>query len=571
MANGLGPPISTITGRPQIEEDIRRQRQLEGMGRVVRAYGEPILHPLQTLKAVDQEIGAHMRGQRSLEDTAMLGTQTGLGIVLPGAMTTKYTPNKLRIGKGEAIENMRKSWEELFDDPEYLADMIDKRHPRLKPSAKVDATKVARIISKEELEGTWIPAVKALPQEALDLVKDVLFRRDLSPDTRGQVTDGQRIIGLNPYPRTSSFKTPIHELVHVLQDHWKHPSRMGTAFTLPSNNPSVIRRQLRDVKRHLRTKLLDVMHTKTLEKKTDLKDKVAKWKEAHPNKELPEDYVKMEQEAYQLYRKSPREIDARAMATEIKKFYDKNNRGPTMNELMNMWDRHQVMLLKKFKKEAPELYKRYAKGWGEMQGYDKLVPTLTKKLKELEAGGPATSKPTQIEFSQVYGKDTPPWKRKEYFGKMTDMARSDGDAMAWARKATPKDLIELRQKMNASEALQKELKSKGDLQGYMDEASKHNLYRDQMNTYLKYRKDGPYKNVPDSLMGYAKDPLKQKGFGEHPSYKTIIKVKVKQPDGSFHIDEMDGKNVAHAMERARRNWEGATITQYSKSLKGKES
>jgi DNA repair protein RadC/GNAT superfamily N-acetyltransferase len=68
----------------------------------------------------------------------------------------------------------------------------------------------------------------------------------------------------------------------------------------------------------------------------------------------------------------------------------------------------------------------------------------------------------------------------------------------------------------------------------------------------------PYANVPDSLMGFGRNV--SKGFNES-KYPAVLEVTVKYPDGEAWGDAIKGMNKEHALERARRNWPGAEITQ----------
>ena len=61
-----------------------------------------------------------------------------------------------------------------------------------------------------------------------------------------------------------------------------------------------------------------------------------------------------------------------------------------------------------------------------------------------------------------------------------------------------------------------------------------------------------YRSAPDSLMGFGRN---QKGYDEQRYPKTVM-VRVRFGDDVFE-DEIKGMNKAHAMERARRNWEDA--------------
>lgn len=79
---------------------------------------------------------------------------------------------------------------------------------------------------------------------------------------------------------------------------------------------------------------------------------------------------------------------------------------------------------------------------------------------------------------------------------------------------------------------------------------------------LRLNSDGlnsprPYENVPDSLMGFRKDGTAQP-YAES-NYKHSQPVKVTFEGDAPFFDEVKGLNQAHALERARRNWEGATI------------
>jgi hypothetical protein len=69
-----------------------------------------------------------------------------------------------------------------------------------------------------------------------------------------------------------------------------------------------------------------------------------------------------------------------------------------------------------------------------------------------------------------------------------------------------------------------------------------------------YSGDAQYsiEDVPDNLMGFGRN---QKGYDEQRYPKTVT-VRVRFGDDVFE-DEIKGMNKAHAMERARRNWEDA--------------
>ncbi|HWB60936.1 MAG TPA: sigma-70 family RNA polymerase sigma factor, partial [Chthoniobacteraceae bacterium] len=68
-----------------------------------------------------------------------------------------------------------------------------------------------------------------------------------------------------------------------------------------------------------------------------------------------------------------------------------------------------------------------------------------------------------------------------------------------------------------------------------------------------------YSKVPDDLMGFAGDGNRQKGYDEQ-NYPHVQPVRVAYPDMEPWVDSVKGMNRAHALERARRNWEGAEIT-----------
>lgn len=67
-----------------------------------------------------------------------------------------------------------------------------------------------------------------------------------------------------------------------------------------------------------------------------------------------------------------------------------------------------------------------------------------------------------------------------------------------------------------------------------------------------------YENAPDSLMGFASDPSRQRGYGEQ-GYRFNQPVTVTLPTGETFTDEIMGLNAAHALERARRNWPDSTV------------
>jgi len=66
-----------------------------------------------------------------------------------------------------------------------------------------------------------------------------------------------------------------------------------------------------------------------------------------------------------------------------------------------------------------------------------------------------------------------------------------------------------------------------------------------------------YEGAPNSLMGFKKSGP-QTAY-EDSKYKKEITVRVTFDNGESIIDGMKGLNTPHAMERARRNWDGAEI------------
>ena len=71
----------------------------------------------------------------------------------------------------------------------------------------------------------------------------------------------------------------------------------------------------------------------------------------------------------------------------------------------------------------------------------------------------------------------------------------------------------------------------------------------------------PYGNAPSSLLGYRKNGP-QKAFGTS-RFRHVEYVRVTFDGGASLVEAMDGLNKAHALERARRNWQGAKITPIS--------
>lgn len=73
----------------------------------------------------------------------------------------------------------------------------------------------------------------------------------------------------------------------------------------------------------------------------------------------------------------------------------------------------------------------------------------------------------------------------------------------------------------------------------------------------------PYANTPDQLMGFSDPPggvltRPGKGYAEE-GFSYTQPVSVKFPGQPVFEDEIKGLNQSHALERARRNWEGARI------------
>lgn len=73
---------------------------------------------------------------------------------------------------------------------------------------------------------------------------------------------------------------------------------------------------------------------------------------------------------------------------------------------------------------------------------------------------------------------------------------------------------------------------------------------------------GAYSSAPDSLMGMSRQPAAP--FDEQ-NYRHVEFVEVRHPNGNVQLDAMRGLNTVHALERARRNWPGATITRLGRA------
>jgi len=68
----------------------------------------------------------------------------------------------------------------------------------------------------------------------------------------------------------------------------------------------------------------------------------------------------------------------------------------------------------------------------------------------------------------------------------------------------------------------------------------------------------PYKNVPDSLMGFKKSgPNKSFEEQKYPHVQNV-KVTIKSTGDTF-FDSIKGMNRKHALERGLRNWPGADV------------
>ena len=78
--------------------------------------------------------------------------------------------------------------------------------------------------------------------------------------------------------------------------------------------------------------------------------------------------------------------------------------------------------------------------------------------------------------------------------------------------------------------------------------------------FLNENKTG-YENVPDSLMGFAKDSANNKRYDE-TKYPYNLDLEISVDGGkTFFEDSIKGMNYNHALERAKRNWQGAILKQ----------
>jgi len=84
-----------------------------------------------------------------------------------------------------------------------------------------------------------------------------------------------------------------------------------------------------------------------------------------------------------------------------------------------------------------------------------------------------------------------------------------------------------------------------------------------MDRAAAYKAGEAYAKAPNNLLGFSKDPFVQKGFYDQ-NYSYIAEVEVTYPKTDLAPetkwrDKIRGLNMKQALERARRNWEGATI------------
>jgi ferritin len=87
-----------------------------------------------------------------------------------------------------------------------------------------------------------------------------------------------------------------------------------------------------------------------------------------------------------------------------------------------------------------------------------------------------------------------------------------------------------------------------------------------MNQKEAYAAGEAYSKAPNNLLGFSKDPFIQKGFYDQ-NYSYIAEVEVTFPPMKIgkdrypnrFSDKIRGLNKAQALERARRNWDGAII------------
>jgi|SRR5882724_792874 len=93
--------------------------------------------------------------------------------------------------------------------------------------------------------------------------------------------------------------------------------------------------------------------------------------------------------------------------------------------------------------------------------------------------------------------------------------------------------------------------------GLLSDRLKYIMANDPIATSLGVGNLRPYANVPNSLMGFRKNGPNV-GF-DNSNYPHSQPVKVTIPGQEPFFDEIKGMNKEHALERARRNWDGAKI------------
>lgn len=213
---------NTITGRSLEDEAAQRKYQLEGMGRVVNAYG----HPIQGLQNLDLAIGQARRGEMPLDETvglvtglnlaAMQSPSGGGGVANIGrraasrklAQGYKDMIGPKRAPKGTGVRDLLE-WEiegykkkaetatslekkEVFNGyTEYLEKL--RKHPR---SAEAHVREVTAIARKEQLLG-----VNRTSPALLDNIDDVVVgnRSDFrTPTTAGTFSSNNRRATISP-------------------------------------------------------------------------------------------------------------------------------------------------------------------------------------------------------------------------------------------------------------------------------------------------------------------------------------------------------------------------------------
>ena len=76
-----------------------------------------------------------------------------------------------------------------------------------------------------------------------------------------------------------------------------------------------------------------------------------------------------------------------------------------------------------------------------------------------------------------------------------------------------------------------------------------------------YQRGDGYRSAPDWAMGFRREGPHRSFEETKDSYRTVVPVRVTFEDGDSFVDAMNGLNKPHALERARRNWPGAEITE----------